>query len=202
MANAPSCLRRVGEVQNVGVAYHIPAGSHADFAAAKALVYVFGDEPSGRLYKAMVETEIATNVYTLAYAFAEPGLFMSIAEVPESTSIEEARSKLIDVMEHSLIEQPVTEEEVERAKQQILKQRELEAADTDKIAVSLSDWAAQGDWRLYFLFRDAIEKLTREQVQETAEKYFVRNNRTVGLFIPTDEAQRVTIPKHPTWRVC
>jgi zinc protease len=190
-------LRRVGEVQNVGVAYHIPASSHPDFAAAKALVYVFGDEPSGRLYKKMVETEIATNVHTLAYAFAEPGLFMAIAEAPEATPIEEARATLIEVMEQSLIENPVTEEEVERARQRILKQRELEAADTDKLAVSLSDWAAQGDWRLYFLYRDVMEKLTREQVQETAEKYFVRNNRTVGLFIPSEEAQRVSIPESP-----
>ena len=190
-------LRRVGDVQLVGAAYHIPASSHGDFAAAKALVYVMGDEPSGRLYKQLVETDIATNVYSLAYAFAEPGLFMAIAEVSEENSIEQARLKLIDVMENSLREEPVTEEEVERAKQQILKARELEAADSDRIAVSLSDWAAQGDWRLYFLYRDSIENLTREQVQQTAEKYFVRNNRTVGLFLPTEQAQRIEIPGGP-----
>ncbi len=71
-------VRRVGEIQLVGAAYHIPAGSHPDYAAAKALVYILGDEPSGRLYKNIVETEIATNVYTLAYAFTEPGLFMGL----------------------------------------------------------------------------------------------------------------------------
>ncbi len=190
-------LRRVGEVQLVGAAYHIPASSHADFAAAKALVYVLGDEPSGRLYRQMVETEIATNVYSLSYAFAEPGLFMALAEVPESTPIEQARSKLIELMERSFVDSPVTEQEVERAKQQILKQRELEAAESDRLAVRLSDWAAQGDWRLYFLYRDSIEKLSRDQVQAAAEKYFVRNNRTVGLFIPSEESERVQIPEAP-----
>ncbi len=156
-----------------------------------------GDEPSGRLYKSLVETEIASNVYTLASAFAEPGLFQAFAEVPASGSIEEARAKLIEVMENSLVEEPVTEKEVERAVQQILKARELEAAESDRIAISLSDWAAQGDWRLYFLFRDNIEKLTRERVQQAAEKYFVRNNRTVGLFIPTEAAERITVPDSP-----
>ena len=58
-------LRRVGDVQLVGAAYHVPAGSHPDFAAVKALVDVLGDEPSGRLYKNMVETEIASSVYAL-----------------------------------------------------------------------------------------------------------------------------------------
>ncbi len=190
-------VRRVGEVQYAGVCYHVPASSHPDFAAVKALVYVMGDEPSGRLYRQLVETEIASNVYTIASPFAEPGLFQAFAQVPASGSIEEARMKLIDVMENSLIEQPVTEKEVQRAVQQILKARELEAAESDKIAVSLSDWAAQGDWRLYFLYRDNIEKLTRDQVQQAAEKYFVRNNRTVGLFIPTDQAERITVPESP-----
>ncbi|MEM9586968.1 MAG: pitrilysin family protein [Planctomycetota bacterium] len=190
-------LRRVGEIQLAGAAYHIPAGGHPDYAAAKALVYVLGDEPSGRLYKGMVETEIASNVYTLSNAFSEPGIFMALAEVSEDDSIETARSTLIDLMERDWEENPVTEAEVERAKQQILKQRELQANNTDQLAVALSDWAAQGDWRLYFLFRDAVEALTQETVQAFAKKFFVRNNRTVGLFIPSEEAERVSIPETP-----
>jgi len=190
-------VRRVGEIQLVGAAYHIPASSHPDYVAAKALVYILGDEPNGRLYRNLVETEIASNVYADSYAFAEPGLLFSLAEVPASGSIEQARAKLIDVMETSFLEEPVTDKEVQRAVQQILKQRELQASDTDRIAVSLSDWAAQGDWRLYFLYRDQVEKLTREEVQATAEKYLVRNNRTVGLFIPSEKSERVRIPDAP-----
>ncbi|WP_419194699.1 M16 family metallopeptidase [Novipirellula herctigrandis] len=190
-------LRRVGDVQYAGAGYHIPSGSHEDYPAMKTLVYVLGDEPSGRLYKEMVEKELASNVYTLAYGLSEPGLFMAIAEVPKDNSIELGRQTMIDTIEKSLSENPITEQEVERARQQILKERELQASDTDQIAVSLSDWAAQGDWRLYFLYRDRIEALTVEQVQAAAEKYFVPNNRTVGLFIPTEEAQRIEIPESP-----
>lgn len=194
-------LRRVGEIQFVGSAYHIPAGSHPDFAAAKALVYILGDEPSGRLYKQMVEKEIATNVYALAYAFAEPGLFMSLAEVPADKSIEAARTTLLELIEESFVSDPITQQELDRARQQILKQRELEAGDSNQIAVSLSDWAAQGDWRLYLLFRDAVENLTVEQVQSVAKKYFVRNNRTVGLFIPSETSERIEVPESPDLKV-
>ncbi len=190
-------VRRVGETQLVGNAYHIPAGSHPDYAAAKALVYILSDQPTGRLYKGLVETELATSVYALANAFTEPGLFMSLAEVPGDGSLEKARLKMNEIVEQSFRDDPVTETEVKRAVQQILKARELETSDSDRIAISLSDWAAQGDWRLYFLYRDAIESLTREQVQEVAEKYFVRNNRTTGLFIPSEESDRVSIPEAP-----
>lgn len=190
-------VRRVGETQLVGNAYHIPAGSHPDYAAAKALVAILSDQPTGRLYKGLVEEELATSVYALAYAFAEPGLFMTLAEVPGDGSLEKARLKMTDVVERSFREDPVTETEVKRAVQQILKARELESSDSDRIAISLSDWAAQGDWRLYFLYRDTIESLTPEQVQAVAEKYFVRNNRTTGLFIPSEESDRVSIPEAP-----
>lgn len=150
-------VRRVADIQLAGAAYHIPPGSHPDYPAMRALTYILGDEPSGRLYKEMVETNIASNIYTTAYAFREPGLFMALAEVPESEPIETARRTMIESIEKSLRDKPVTEEEVERAKQQILKNRELEASDTDRLAVSLSDWAAQGDWRLYFTYRDEVE---------------------------------------------
>ena len=190
-------LRRVGDVQLCGTAYHIPASSHPDFAAAKALVYVLGDEPSGRLYKDLVEDGHATSVFAMASAFAEPGLFMTIAQTSKDRPVEYVRERMIHIMESSLSENPITEAEVERAKQNILKQRELEANDSDRIAVSLSDWAAQGDWRLYFLFRDRVEALTASQVQKVAQEYFVRNNRTLGLFLPTEEAQRSTIPEAP-----
>ncbi|MEX0824702.1 MAG: pitrilysin family protein [Pirellulaceae bacterium] len=190
-------LRRVGDVQLVGAAYHVPPSSHPDFAAVKTLVYVLADEPGGRLYKQLVETDLASNVYAMASAFHDPGLMLAIVEVPKSESLETARSKMLEVIEQDLKENPITDEEIERAKQQILKNRELQANDTKQIAIALSDWAAQGDWRLYFLYRDRVEALTKEDVQKAAESYFVRNNRTVGLFIPTEEAQRITIPEAP-----
>ena len=97
----------------------------------------------------------------------------------------------------SAASKPVTEAEVERAKQQLLKQRELQASKTDQLAISLSEWAAQGDWRLYFLFRDVVEQLDDKKVQDAASKYLVRNNRTVGLFIPSETVERVEIPESP-----
>ena len=41
------------------MAYHIPAGSHPDSAALEVLAAILGETPSGRLYKALVETKKA-----------------------------------------------------------------------------------------------------------------------------------------------
>src|SRR5713226_8003939 len=67
-------LRRVGEVQGVIVAYHLPPGSHPDFAALNIAAEILADSPSGRLYKALVETKKATNVFGYTYQLKEPGV--------------------------------------------------------------------------------------------------------------------------------
>ena len=176
-------LRRVGDVSVIGVAYHIPAGAHEDNAALQVLANILSTRPSGRLYKALVETKKAASASASARREHDPGLFMADAEVPKDSSLDEVREILLSTIEN-IGAQGVQPEEVNRAKQQILKARERAATDTAQVGIALSEWAAQGDWRLYFLFRDRIEGVTPEAVKAAAAKYLVRNNRTVGRVHP------------------
>lgn len=189
-------LRRVGDVSAIGVAYHMPAGPHEDAAALQILANVLTTRPSGRLFKALVETKKASGVSAFAGREHDPGLFTLSAEVPRDSSVDEARDTLLGIVEN-IGSQGVTDEEVNRARQQILKSRELAANDTAQIGVALSEWTAQGDWRLYFLHRDRIEKVTPDAVKAAAARYLQRNNRTIGVFIPTEKAERVVIPGTP-----
>ena len=189
-------LRRIGDVGVVGAAYHIPSGPHEDSAALQVLANILTTQPSGRLYKALVETKKAAGASAFAGAEHDPSLFEVQAEVPRENSLEEVQDLMLTTVE-SIGEKGVTPEEVTRAKKQILKAREMAATDTSRIAVSLSEWAAQGDWRLYFLHRDRIEKVTPQAVQGVALKYLQRNNRTVGLFIPSDKSEKVAVPETP-----
>lgn len=189
-------VRRVGDSQYVGAMYHVPAGSDPSFPAVELLSLIMTDEPSGRLYKALVETKKATAVGGGAPPLHDPGAITFLAQVPKDKSLEEAKIAMIETLE-SLAQFPITEAEVERARQQILNQRETMASKTQSLAIELSDWASQGDWRLYFQFRDGIENATEADVQRAAQKYLVRNNRTVGLFEPTASSGRVEIPDRP-----
>ena len=189
-------LRRVGDLAAVGVVYHIPAGPHEDTAALQVLASILNARPSGRLYKALVETKKAADAGAFAGRQHDPGLLSGSAQVPRGGSLDEVRDLLIATIEETATK-GVTAEEVNRAKTAILKQREMAATDTAQIGISLSEWAAQGDWRLYFLYRDRIEQVTPETVKSVAAKYLQRNNRTVGVFIPAEKAERVAIPPTP-----
>ena len=191
-------LRRVGDVGLVGLLYHVPAASHGEYPAVEILGSILDSEPSGRLYKALVESKKAASVSARPSATHDPGMIEIVAEVntKDPATLEKVRDAMLVVLDQ-VATSGVSQEEVDRARQKILKNRELAAADPNRIAVELSEWGAQGDWRLYFLNRDRIEQVTPAQVKEIASKYFATSNRTVGFFVPTAKAERTMIPAVP-----
>ncbi len=189
-------LRRVGDVAVVGAVYHIPAGAHPDFPAIDVLEAILTQQPAGRLYKALVEQKKAADLSGAAFAWHDPGALRLMAEVASGNPPEAVLEAMLDTLE-LLVDRGVTKEEVERAKQRLLKQREMSASDSAEIAIELSEWAAQGDWRLYFLYRDRLEQISVEDVNRVARAYLAPTNRTVGLYIPTEQAQRTTVPATP-----
>src|SRR5581483_6270588 len=189
-------LRRTGDVQVVAAAYHIPAGSHPDAAAVRVLSQLLADKPSGRLYKALVETKKATDVFDSTYIFGDPSLMILGAQVRQEASLDAARDTLLQVVEE-VTKNPPTKEEVERARTRLLKQIELNLNASDRVGVELSEWLGMGDWRLLFLNRDRLRKVTPEDVQQVAARYLKQSNRTLGLFIPTAKPDRAEIPPTP-----
>ena len=186
-------LKRAGDVQMAGVAYHIPAASSDDYAAVEVLINILGDEPSGPLYKKLVKPELATSAGTMAFKTHDPGLFFCFAEVPQDKDLEEAKTVMLDTIQTSA--DGITEKDVKRALRDIMKTRERQFANSERFAIELSEWRSYGDWRLYFLHRDRLEKVTLADVQAAAKSYLKTDNRTVGLFIPTKEPDRTTIPE-------
>lgn len=189
-------LRRVGDTQIVKAGYHVPAASHPDFAAIQVLAEVLGSEPSGRLYKALVDTKKATMAGVFVFSWKEPSYMMSFAQVLKEKSIDDAMSTLRKTLDDVAINPP-TQEEVDRAKNEILKSIELMFNSSERIGLSLSEAIGSGDWRLLFLSRDRIKEVTVEDVKRVAALYLKPDNRTTGMFIPTDKPERAEIPPAP-----
>ena len=189
-------LRRTGDTQLVQALYHVPAGSHPDFAAIDIIAQILGDTPSGRLHKALVESKKASSVFGFDFQWHDPTLAIFGAEVRQGDSLDAARDALLTTIE-GITATPPTKDEVERARSQILKDIELALNNSDQIGVTLSEFIGAGDWRLYFLHRDRLRKVTPEEVTETAARYFKPSNRTLGMFIPTAKPDRAEIPAAP-----
>ncbi len=189
-------LRRVGDTQALECVYHICAASHADMAPLQVLASTLSAEQTGRLYKALIETKLATSVSAGADALCEPGVIDITVEARQDQSLDAIRVKLFEVLD-GLGQQTYTAEEVERAKKAFASNFDLLLNDSARVGLRLSGSAAQGDWRLMFLHRDRMAQVTPADVQRVAAHYLKPSNRTVGVFLPAKEPDRATIPPTP-----
>jgi zinc protease len=189
-------LRRVGDHQSVMVAYHVPAGAHPDSPALDVLSGILSEAPSGRLYKALVESKKAVSADASNYSLHDPGVEMFSAQVAKDKSLDDAEKTMLSVID-GLIKEPPNKEEVDRARTRLLKNIDLQLNNSGRVGLILSEWASMGDWRLLFLNRDQIEKVTPEDVARVAKLYLKPANRTIGRYLPTEQPDRSVIPPSP-----
>lgn len=185
-------LRRVGSQGAINAVYHIPAAAHADWAPLSILASVLSEDKVGVLDQVLVETRLATSVGAFADNSHDPGLFSFSTEPAEGKldKVNDLLLKTIDDIENVAIKS----EEIERAKIRAKRRTEQTLSNAAAMAQALSSASALGDWRLYFLQRDRIAAVTPEDVNRVAKIYFKKHNRTVGMFIPADAPQRLSIP--------
>ena len=192
-------LRRVGESQIVSSLYRMPAGHHPDYPAIDVLTNILGDVPSGRLHRALVQRGLASYVWGAERGLHDPGFAYFGGALPKEGNIDAAREALLGVVE-SLKAQPVRAEEVERARTSLLNDFEKTQLDTAAYVRALSEFAAMGDWRLFFLYRERLKKVTLADVQRVGEHYLKPANRVLGVFVPTDAPERADIPPSQEWQ--
>lgn len=186
-------VRRAGGSPLVYMGFHMPPAAAPDFAAVELLALVLGDSPGGRLHKRLVERQLASHAFAWAWDLAEPGLLMTGAELAPGQDADKARAEMLATIE-SLRSEPVSTEELERARTQWLNAWDKGFEDPERIGVELSGAIGQGDWRLYFLTRDHVRRVTAADLRRVAAERLVRDNRTVAVYVPTTQTERAPAP--------
>jgi zinc protease len=189
-------LRRVGDTPLVAAMYRVPAGSHPDYAAVDVLVEALRVAPQGRLHQALVQKGLASQSWAGERALHDPGVMYFGAALPKDGAPEAAREALLAMLD-GVRQNPLTAEEVERARTSLLNQMEKAQLDGRALVSALSEFEAVGDWRLFFLYRDRLKAVTLADVQRVADTYLRPANRVVGTFLPTAQPERAEIPAAP-----
>lgn len=189
-------LRRTGDIQIVSAMYHMPPGTHPDYAAVDVLTQLLSHVPTGRLHKALVQQGKASSVSGSERQLREAGYAYFSATVRQDQPLEPARDALLASLENVLA-QPIAEDEVEQARARLLNDIEMTIAGSRSLAMTLSETIAMGDWRMLFLHRDRIRTVTLEDVRRVATRYLKSSNRTLGMFLPTQNLDRAEIPPVP-----
>lgn len=185
-------VSRVGDIQLVSALYHVSAGSAEDYAAVSVLENILTDEPSGRLYKALIDIQKASSLWSFSPFTKEPGFLYINVEVPSDKNADEVETILKKTLDE-VRSNPITQAEVDRAKANLLKQIDQQFRNSAYLGTYMSEFIGAGDWRLSFIYRDRIENATLEGVNAAAKKYFIPTNRTIGRFNPVKTPERVEI---------
>jgi zinc protease len=189
-----------GETTYVQAAYHTPAASDPDFfphlvtdslLTGPSSLNVFGggiSNKTSRLYKALVDKELAVSLHGGLTATIDPFLHTIVATVhPESTA-----EKLILALDEELErlqETPPPQEDVDRAVKQA---RALFAYGSESIT-NQAFWMGYAeifdsyDWFLNYL--DRLAEVTPQEVQRIAKTYLKPGNRVLGIYRPTGKME-------------
>jgi zinc protease len=189
-------VRRKGDIQILVMAYHVPSNLHDDADAIGFSSTILAQVPTGRLHKAIVEKGLASQVFGYPMLGLDPGIQIFGAVLGKGQAVAPVQEAVTRMVE-GFADEPPTPEEMERTRTSFLNETEKTLANPETVGVQLSEYIALGDWRLFFLARDQISKITAEQVAAAARKYYRRDNRTVGIFLPEDDPQRAEIPAAP-----
>ncbi|SFF86249.1 Predicted Zn-dependent peptidase [Duganella sp. CF458] len=166
---------------NLIVAYKVPERASADTYALSVLQSILTDGKTSRLYKALVETQLATSVNAAAGDGFDPGLLyiMTVAAAGvEPAKIEKALLEAVD----KVVKEGVNQDELLKVKNtKLLDIYRLQETINGKAQMLGNYEVFNGDYKKAFDAPAAYEKLTVADIQAVAAKYLKKSQRTIGV---------------------
>ncbi len=178
-------LKQPGSAALLQAVYPLTDINHRDVPAIDVMDAILTGGRSSRLYQALVESGLASSVSGGAAELIEPGWYQIDATAAPGQEL----AKIAQVLQESLAklqQQPVTTEELKRAKTQLQASYILGNQDITSQATQLGyNQTVAGDYHYIERYLAAIAKVTPDQVQEVAKTYLNPAKQTIGFFEPT-----------------
>ena len=169
----------------VYIGFHVPNYASTDAPALELLSTILQEGRASRLYRRLVyERRLALSVGgDYAYLSHDPDLFW-FSGTPLPGQTHEALEQAIMAEIERVKNEPVPEEELERARNQIEAAFVWRQDSVYSRASSLARFELTGSWRNGESFVPLIRRVTAADLQRVARAYFQTGRRTVGVLLP------------------
>lgn len=183
-------VTRGEDLPRVAIGFHIPNAVDKDTYPLEVAASLLGaqSKQSSRLYKSVVDPGLASDVYAYNYSLRDPGLFTMSATLTPGTPSDKVESVLFEQVQ-KLATEPISDEELDKAKKSVWKGMKLHAADPSGMSDQLAEAIAVADWKWWVDLEKNIKAVTKDQVAASVKKYLVRNNATIGYYYPTKKQE-------------
>jgi zinc protease len=189
-------LEKPGTTAYFRVVYHTPEAGHADTPALIVLdailsggksISFFGGGvglgKSSRLYRALVEKQLAADVSS-SYGFNhDPGLFDLTATVLPGKTLAKVEDAVFAEVDR-IASKPPTRGEVAKAVKQTRAQFAYTTERVSSLAYMIGMLECVHSYEDISIFTERLAEVTAKDVQRAAQTYLTKSNRTVGWFNP------------------
>ena len=164
--------------------YHVPDAKNPDMPVLDVISTILSQGQSSRLYKRLVDSQLALSAGGYAGDALDPTLFR-FNITPRSGVDPAATEKALFEELARLQSEPVPDAELRKAKNQMLADLYRRRKTIENRANLLGEYEVfHGDYAKLFTADQEIEAVTAEAIQRVAQKYFTSKNRTVATLIP------------------
>jgi zinc protease len=193
-------IRKEGTAAYLRVGYHAPAASDPRFAPALLLDAVLtgakgvnlwssfrGVPPqrTARLYRALVDTGLASFVSGAMLPTEQPFLYTVSATATDGMALASVEAALLEELDR-VRAAGITPSELDRAKTQLHAQLVFDADSVTNVAHQLGYFETIGGRQLFDDLPRAIHATTLEDVAAVAGSMLTVSNRTIGWYDPTN----------------
>jgi len=189
-------VRRVGGQPILLASYHVPAITHPDTAALIVYGLLMSLQPSGQLYRQLVEPRLAVAAGLGGVGGTDPGTASAYAVLAPGADVAQVETRLLDLAE-GRAGQHFDEAELARVREIAVNSYRQQMKSPEALIQQISGLIAAGDWRLLFQLMEDIPKVTLADVARVQAAYFKPANRTLGRYLPASAVERVEIPAAP-----
>jgi zinc protease len=168
----------------VGIAHKIPNALSEDMPALLVLTTLLDNGKTSRLYRALVDTALATEVSTLCYELHDPGLFMTYAALTPKATHEKVEQSIRGVYEE-MKRTNVPASELARAKRLLRTSLAQRRDGPYQLLSVINESIATGDWTHFVRAGEAIQNVTAADIRRVARAYLIDDQSTIGYFVNT-----------------
>lgn len=160
------------EVEMVAIAFHIPNFQDPDQIKLSALSGLLSDGKSSRLYSELVDKKHLVNqIFAYNMENKDPGIFLFLASCNPGVKAEDVENEIKKQIAE-LVNKPVTQAELDKVKINTKSDFIYSLESSTSVADLFGSYLARGDMAPLEHYEESINKLTLDDIQTTAKKYF------------------------------
>ena len=183
-------VRKFAQLPVLMMGYHVPRTNSPEFYPLQVLETVLLSGQSSRMYQRLVDKEQVALSVSGGWDWAfDPTLFEFTVQPKGDVDVSKVEQLFNEELER-LQRGGITEQELEKAKNIRIAEfcRQMKTIDGKADAIGAYE-VFFGDYRKLFSAADGYTKVTRDEVQRVAQRYFTEKNRTTATLVPEPVVQ-------------